>query len=105
MKVRFYVDLLGSTKSQRGFAWKEADLPFAPAIGSEVESSAWKSPRKVTSTVLNVDNGTLVVLLGTHEVTDMGLDAYSYEGHGWTLSDDLQKASAVYAATHNMPSN
>jgi hypothetical protein len=54
--------------------------------------------------VLNVDDGTLVVLLGTHEMTDMGVEAYSYEGHGWTLSDDLQKASAVYAATHDMPS-
>lgn len=102
MKTLFHIHLHGKQKSQRGFARKQLDLPFAPAIGMEVESSAWKQTRKVVNVALNVDDGAIFVDLGVHEIGDWELDAFTYEGHGWTLSDDLQRASASYAAQRGL---
>ena len=107
MKTRFHVQIFyESNGGSAGYAQKEIDLSFAPAIGSEIESSAWKKARTVEHVTLNVDEGSqyVYVSLGHEEVSasSVGLQAYCYEGHGWMVSSGLQKASDEYATQHGL---
>lgn len=42
---------------------------------------------------LSINTGEVYVYvdLGSDDLTDLGQDATMYEGHGWTLSDDLRR--------------
>jgi hypothetical protein len=109
VKTIFHVDIVYNVpdKGHAGFARKEIDLPFAPAIGSAVESVAWKRPRTVVNVTLGVDYGApyLYVYMGSEEVSEesVGMLAYCYEGHEWTVSPGLQKASDDFATQHGYP--
>lgn len=107
MKMTVHVPIMraGAGNGSAGYAQKELDLPFAPAIDSHIESAAWKEPRAIVAVSLNVDGEApynSFITLATHEVQeqDLGLQAYCYEAHGWAVSSGLQAAADDYALEH-----
>jgi hypothetical protein len=109
MKTIFHITFQHANRNSghAGYAQKEVDLPFAVPIGYEVESVAWKKPRRVVSASLNIDQGGQYIFAHVEPedviAEELGLHAFCYEGHGWTVSSGLQGLSDKYAADHGQP--
>lgn len=106
MKALFHVPIKTNARSgPTDYARKEIELNGIPSEGVAIQSSAWHEPRRIRQIVLDVDDGSLFIRLEEHSIVDddMGLQAFSYIGHGWSVSDDLLKASQDYSSRIGLP--
>jgi hypothetical protein len=79
-----------SGASVRGLARKEFQLPFAPTVGMEINTPAWKEGRQVGAVTLNLDEGDLFIYLDMGEERRDSEEALAsiarvYKDHGWDV--------------------
>lgn len=87
MKTIFNVDILrpggGGTHVE-----KTIDLPFAPAIGMEIEQAVWAEPRKIVNVTLNIDEAYCWVYLERERPNsreEVDSTVAMYKDHGWEV--------------------
>ena len=86
------------------YVQKHTASVLIPPIGTLVESSGFKEPRKVVDVVVSADDGSVFVRLEELVFTAETLEvqAFSFAGHGWELSSELAEAADRYRAAQGL---